>query len=175
MSAWLALLIGLAIGLPAGAAWVLWRFLQLHAQMDSADMAMTIRALREKVRKQAGFIFDWQVIAALVLLAGFAGIVGLSRYQLANCRAELAEFRRAYDVLTVQVQTQAAAMSELEQKAKAAARRGAQARSEAKPVVEASQKSAEALARRMSEPPATSCPAGEGLAEVRKDLRGELK
>ena len=125
--------------------------------------------------KQRGFIFGWQAIAALVAFAAICGIVGFSRHQVNACRAELAEFRRAYDVLTVQVQTQAAAMSELEQKAKAAARRGAQARSEAKPVVEASQKSAEALARRMSEPPATSCPAGEGLAEVRKDLRGELK
>ena len=125
--------------------------------------------------KQRGFIFGWQAIAALVAFAAICGIVGFSRHQVNACRAELAEFRRAYDLLAQSVQRQNEAVQEMEAKAKEASRRGAQARSEARPVVEASQKSAEALARRMSEPPATSCPAGEGLAEVRKDLRGELK
>lgn len=170
MTWWQGLLVGLAIGFPAGAAFVLWRFLRLHAQMDSVDMAMTIRALRDRVKKQAGFIFGWQAIAALVLLAGVAGFIGLSRYQLASCRAELAEFRRAYDVLSVQVQTQAVAMSELERKAKEAAQRGAQARSEAQPKVEAAQKSADALAGAMRGLRPAECPTKDAVRVVREDL-----
>lgn len=170
MTWWQGLIIGMAIGFPAGAAWVLWRFLQLHAQMDSADMAMTIRALQDKVRKQAGFILGWQFIAAGVLAAVVAGYVVVTQIKLANCRAENAEFKRAFDVLSVQVQTQAVAMSELERRAKEAAQRGAQARSEAQPVVEAAQKSADALAGAMRGVRPAECPTKDAVRVVREDL-----
>ena len=171
MTWWLGLLVGLAIGIPTGAALMAVWFLRLTARLDSVDMATTIGVLREKIRKQAGFIFGWQVIAALAALAIVGAFIGFSRYQVNACRAELAEFRRAYDVLSVQVQTQAAAMSELERKAKEAASRGAQARTEAKPAVEAAQKSADALAGAMRGLRPAECPTARAVEVVRGDLQ----
>lgn len=165
MTFWPGLLIGLVVGLPVGAVLMAAWFLRLVAKLDSVDMATTIHVLRQR-----GFFLGWQIVAGLAGFALVCAIVGFSRHQVTKCRAELAEFRRAYDVLSVQVQTQAAAMSELEQKAKAAARRGAQARSEAKPVVEAAQKSADALAGAMRGLRPAECPTAKAVEVVRGDL-----
>lgn len=174
MTWWLGLLVGLAIGIPTGAALMAVWFLRLTARLDSIDMATTIGVLRDKLRKQGGFFIGWQIGAALVALLAVGAFVGFSRYQVNACRAELAEFRRAYDVLSVQVQTQAAAMSELERKAKEAASRGAQARTEAKPVVAAAQKSADALAGAMRGLRPVECPTKDAVRVVRDDL-GNLR
>lgn len=119
--------------------------------------------------RQRGFV-GIEIILAGLAVAAVLGYIAFLHVRLSGCRAELAEFRRAYDVLSVQVQTQAAAMSELEQKAKAAAQRGAQARSEAKPVVEAAQKSADALAGAMRGLRPAECPTAKAVEVVRGDL-----
>lgn len=113
---------------------------------------------------------NWKLLLLGAVLALCAATVGISRMQVANCRAELAEFRRAYDVLSAQVQTQAAAMSELERKGKEAAQRGATARVQAAPVVEAAQKSADALARAMRGLRPAECQAAGAVKVVREDL-----
>lgn len=121
--------------------------------------------------RQRGFVLGWQFIAAGALAAIILAYAGVMQWRLSNCKAELAEFRRAYDVLSVQVQTQAAAMSELERKAKEAASRGAQARTEAKPVVVAAQKSADALAGAMRGWRPAECPTKDAVRVVRDDLQ----
>lgn len=120
--------------------------------------------------KQRGFVLGWQFIAAGVLAAVVVGYAGIMHWRLANCRAENAEYKSAYKVLTVQLQTQAAEMSALEAKAKAAAQRGAQARAEAKPVVEASRRSADSLAGAMRGLRPAQCPTAKAVEVVRADL-----
>jgi len=93
----------------------------------------------------------------------------------AEARRDLAEMTGAYNLLAASVQRQNAAVNEWEQKAAEATARGAKARAEGAVAADVAFRSAEALARRMSEPAGTSCPAGEGLADVRKDWRGELR
>lgn len=165
------MLIGLAVGLPLGALAVAVWFLGLIARLDSVDMADTIRVLK----RQRGFFLGWQIVAGLVGLAVVAGIVGFSRHQVAKCRAEIAEFRRAYDLLAQSVQRQNAAILEAEGKAAEAARRGAQARAEAEPVVAAAQKSADALAGAMRGLRPAECPTKEAVRVVRDDLGATLR
>lgn len=124
---------------------------------------------------QRGFFLGWQIVAALVGLAVVAGIVGFSRHQVAKCRAEVAEFRRAYDLLAQSVQRQNEAVQEMEAKAKEAAQRGAQARSQAAGAVDVAKRSAEALSRVMAGArPASECPPGEAVKVVRGDLTSAL-
>ena len=159
----------MAVGLPAGAVLMAAWFLRLVAKLDSVDMAMTIRSMRQR-----GFV-GWELALGGILIAGVLAFIAVSRMQVANCRADLAEFRRAYDVLSVQVQTQAAAMGELERKGKEAAARGATARSQAQPVVEAAQKSADALAGAMRGLRPAECQAAGAVKVVRDDLGATLR
>jgi len=117
------------------------------------------------------WLANWRMvaIAAAVGLLGLA--LGISRVQLSSCRLEAAEFRRAYDLLSQAVATQNAAVQAYEQKAAAAAQRGAQARREASGAIEVAQRHAEALERVLRAPRmASECPAGDALAVVRSDL-----
>lgn len=117
----------------------------------------------------------WRILLALALLTLAGTIVGISRHQVVKCRAEVAEFRRAYDLLSQSVQRQNEAVQEVERKAAEAARRGAQARSEAAGAVDVATRSAEALARVMAGAwPVSECQAGEAALVVREDL-GSLR
>lgn len=122
--------------------------------------------------KQRGFVGLELIIVGLAV-AAVLGYVAFLHVRLSGCRAELAEFKGAYKVLSVQVQTQAAAMTELEAKAKEAVLRGAQARTQAKPVVEAAQKSADALAGAMRGLRPAECPTKGAVDAVRADLAGK--
>ena len=114
------------------------------------------------------------MIAGLVALGLIGGIVGISRYQVTKCRAEVAEFRRAYDLLAQSVARQNGAVLDMEAKAAEAARRGAEARSEAAGAVDVAKRSAEALARVMAgSRPASECPTKEAVDAVRADLAGK--
>ncbi len=124
---------------------------------------------------QRGFFLGWQIVAALVGLAVVAGIVGFSRHQVAKCRAEVAEFRRAYDLLAQSVQRQNEAVNEWQRKATEAAQRGATARTQAQPVVDAAQKSADALAGAMRGMRPAECPTAGAVKVVRDDLGATLR
>jgi len=114
---------------------------------------------------------NWRLVA---VVAGFAvlGIaLGVARVQLSNCRAESAEFRRAYDLLAQSAQRQAQSIQLAEKKAAEAAQRGARARAEAAGAVEVATRSADALARAMAAPrPAGDCPQAAAARIVREDL-----
>ena len=119
--------------------------------------------------KQRGFV-GIEIILVGLAVAAVLGYIAFLHVRLSGCRADLAEFRRAYDVLSVQVQTQAGAMAELEAKGKEAAQRRTTARVQAKPVVEAAQKSADALAGAMRGRRPAECPTKDAVRVVREDL-----
>jgi cell division septum initiation protein DivIVA len=122
--------------------------------------------------RQRGFVGIELILVGLAV-AAVLGYIAFLHVRLSGCRADLAEFRRAYDVLSVQVQTQAGAMAELEAKGKEAAQRGATARVQAQPVVEAAQKSADALAGAMRGMRPAECPTKGAVDAVRADLAGK--
>lgn len=120
-------------------------------------------------------ITHWRVLAIALVLAGAAAAVGVSRHQLANARLEIAEYRRAYDLLTQSLARQNAAILEAEQKAKAAQENARRLRDEARGAIDLAQTRADRLARVLSAPrPAGDCPVTEALEHVRADLRDAL-
>lgn len=110
------------------------------------------------------------IAAGIVIMALTVGALWY-RADAAEARATLAEFRRAYDLLAQSVQRQNAAIQEAEGKAAEAARRGAQARAEAVPVVEAARRSADALAGELRGLRPPECPTAKAVEVVRGDLQ----
>lgn len=123
-------------------------------------------------------LMHWRAIGALFVVGVLGGLSLYYRGEAAAADAataraqrDLEAMRGAYLLLAGAVQRQNDAVHEWERKSAEAARRGAKARSEAAGAVDVAVRSAEALSRRMREPAGTNCPAGEGLAIVREDLR----
>lgn len=113
---------------------------------------------------------DRFVIAGVGLLVLVIGVMGVAHYSL---RARLAQCQSWTKTLEDKIDRQNAAVKELEDKAAAAARRGAQARVKAAGVVVAAKRSADSLERDLGAPrPATACPALDALEVVRADLAG---
>lgn len=117
---------------------------------------------------------NWRTIA---MVAGFAALgiaLGVARLQLASCRAETAEFRRAYDLLAQSTQRQSDSIRAAEKKAAEAAKIGARARADAAGAVQVATRSADALARVMAAPrPGGECPQAQAVGAVRADLAGK--
>lgn len=114
---------------------------------------------------------NWRVLAVVGVLLVAGAALGVSRMQLAHCRAKVAEFESAYKALARSVQVQNDAVQDLEKKAAAAASRARQARSEAEGRVRVAKDRADALAALLAAPRTTSeCPAGDAVAAVRADL-----
>jgi multidrug resistance efflux pump len=112
------------------------------------------------------------LVGGLLLLA--AAAVGVSRMQVNNCRANLAQFKAAYEQLARSVQTQNDAVLALEKKAAETARRAALARVEAGKAIEVAQRHADALAGFLGAPRVPSeCPSADAIKVVRDDLRSQ--
>lgn len=117
-------------------------------------------------------VANWRILAPLVVFIIAGAAIGISRHQLAGCRLEVAEFRRAYDLLAQSVARQNAAVLDAEKKAEETRQRAARIRAEAAGAVDVATKSADALARVLAAPrPVVECPAAAALDTVREDLR----
>lgn len=113
----------------------------------------------------------WAAVGVMIILIGCALVVGLTRHKLARCRAELAEYRHAYESLAQSIQRQNEQVRAWEQKAAEAGQRATKARTEAAGAVDVATRSADALARAMGAPrQASECLAADGIAVVRADL-----
>jgi len=107
---------------------------------------------------------------ALAVLFGLAAVtVGVSRYQLAGCRADLAQFKSAYEQLARSVQAQNDAVLALEKKSAETARKAAQARAQAGKATEVAQRHAHALAGFLG----ASGTCSDAIKVVRDDLRSQ--
>ena len=107
------------------------------------------------------------LVGGLLLLA--AAAVGVSRMQVKSCRADLAQFKSAYEQLARSVQVQNDAVLALEKKSAEAARRGALARSEADRAASVAKTHADALAGFLG----ASGTCSDGIKVVRDDLRSQ--
>jgi hypothetical protein len=115
------------------------------------------------------FLFaNWKLILIGAAFALCAAAVGISRMQVASCKADLAQFKSAYEQLARSVQVQNDAVLVLEKKSAETARRAAQARAEAKGATEVAQRHADALAGFLGAGKGTC---NEGIKVVRDDLR----
>lgn len=115
----------------------------------------------------------WKILAVVGLLLVAGAAVGVSRLQLANCRADAAEIRSAYELLADRVRQQNTAVLALEQAAKEAAARARQAREAASATVRIAEGRAaglEAALRAPREATAGECAADEAVRVVRADL-----
>ena len=114
----------------------------------------------------------WRILLVRAALALAGAVVGVSRHQVAKCRAELVEYRHAYDTLAASVQRQNEAVNEWERKATEAQQRAATARREASGAAEVAKRSADALAGAMVAPRPAECPTKGAVDAVRADLAG---
>jgi hypothetical protein len=111
------------------------------------------------------------------LLLGGLGIgvqtlrLGWTQEGLAKAQAELAQFRAAYDALTVSVERQNAAVNDWQAKAEQAAQAGRRARKEAGRVAQEHRRSADALAAAVAAP-AAGLACSDAVGVVRADLAG---
>jgi len=117
---------------------------------------------------------NWRYVVMALLVA----MVGLQTMRLRGAqadiralKAEVAQFRAAYDALTVSVQAQNAAVNDWQAKAAAAAQAGRRAREEAGRVVAVHKRSAVALAAAVAAP-AAGLTCGDAVGVVRADLAG---
>jgi low affinity Fe/Cu permease len=106
-------------------------------------------------------------VGALLILA--AVTVGVTRWQLNDCRADLAQFKAAYEQLARSVRAQNDAVLALEKKSAETARRAAQARAQAGKATEVAQRHADALAGFLG----ASGTCSDGIKVVRDDLRSQ--
>lgn len=116
-------------------------------------------------------VAHWRTFLVLALLALAGAVVGVSRHQLAACRTQVVEFRRAYDLLANGVQRQNEAVTEWQQRAAEAQQRAATARRAASGAVAAAEKSSDALAAAMHGARPAECPTQGAVAVVREDLQ----
>lgn len=119
------------------------------------------------------FLSHWRAVliggAALLALA----TIGIYRAQLGACKAERAEIKRAYEILTRSVQVQNEAIQTLEKKSAETARRAASLRAQAQGATQVARDKADALERVLAAPrPTSACPSAEAIVVVRDDLRG---
>lgn len=114
---------------------------------------------------------NWRILLYLGILLVAGAAVGVSRHQVATIRIDLAESRRAYDLLADRARACSAGVQEAEQRAREAADKGRRARQEAAGAIQVATKSAEALGRAMAAPrPASACPVAEAVQTIRADL-----
>lgn len=116
---------------------------------------------------------NWRVLALLAVLAVAGAAVGVSRLQVANCRADLATVKAAHDLLLERVRQQNAAVDSMAKAAKEAAARAAQERARAAGTVKIAKDKAANLEHALSAPRQPSeCPAGDAVRLIRADLAG---
>jgi len=112
---------------------------------------------------------NWKLVLLGAVLFLCAATVGVSRMQVKSCRADLAQFKSAYEQLARSVQVQNDAVLALEKKSAEAARRGALARSEADRAASVAKAHADALAGFLG----ASGTCSDGIKVVRDDLRSQ--
>jgi len=116
---------------------------------------------------------NWRILAVIGVLLVAGAAVGVSRLQLANCRAALAETRAAHDRLLGVVQQQNAAVERMEREAKDVAAKARRAREAAAATIRTAEGKAKGLETIMATPRAPSeCPAGDAVRVIRADLAG---
>ena len=116
---------------------------------------------------------NWRYVVMAALLAfGVLQTVRLdgAKADVRALKAEVAQFRAAYDALTVSVQRQNQAVNDWQAKAAQAAQTGRRAREEAAEVAMHHQASAVALAVAVAAP-AAGLTCGDAVGVVRDDLR----
>jgi len=115
---------------------------------------------------------NWRyAVMGLLLAFGVLQTVRLdsAKADVRALKAEVAQFRAAYDALTVSVERQNAAVNEWQAKAATAAQAGRRAREEARRVVAEHRRSADALAAAVAAP-AAGLTCGDAVQIVRSDL-----
>jgi hypothetical protein len=127
-----------------------------------------------------GFFFlrYWKLIVAGIVIAGLGAAVlwyrsaaAVAELKVAQQQAKLAEWAGAYEILTVKLEEQNAAVMRVEEESRRAVDKGRQARAEAQDAVDVARKSAEALGRVLTSPrPTVDCPESEAIKAVRADL-----
>lgn len=115
---------------------------------------------------------NWRAIAMLGVVIILGGGLLWYRGEAASARADLAEFKGAYDILSRSVVTQNAEVNRWKDEAEKAKQRAATAREKAAPVVEASKRSAESLGAAMRGLRPSECPTAKAVEVVRSDLLG---
>jgi len=112
---------------------------------------------------------NWRILGLLAILLVAGASVGVSRLQLANCRADFAQTKANYDLLIERVRQQNAAVEALEQAGKEAAARAAQERARAAAAIRIANDKAGSLERALHAPgDAATCDAA--VVVVRGDL-----
>lgn len=114
---------------------------------------------------------NWRILALLGVLLVAGAAVGVSRIQVANCRAELATVKAAHELLLDRVRQQNAAVEAMEQSAKESVKRAAQERARAAATIRVAETKAKGLETILAAPrQASECPAGDAVRAIRADL-----
>jgi hypothetical protein len=116
----------------------------------------------------------WMAGAMGVVLAASGLAVGVTRYQLNSCRADAAELRAAHDILLGRVNTQNAAIDQMEKVSREAAENARKLRDAALKragVAEGKAKSLEASLR--APRPVSACVQAEAVKVVRANLTAQ--
>ena len=114
---------------------------------------------------------NWRILALLGVLLVAGAAVGVSRIQVANCRAELATVKAAHELLLDRVRQQNAAVEAMEREAKDAAAKARKAREAAAATIRVAETRAKGLETILAAPRQPSeCPAGDAVRAIRADL-----